>query len=304
MLAITLIFVPETYAPTLLRRKAAQLQAEAAAAGTNEIFISKFDVGRKSSKEIIKVGLSRPFAMLSQELIVFALGIYGAIVYGTLYLFFTAFPLVFQQGRGWSLGQSGLAFLGIGLGLLIGVALGPIGSIYYNKQLKKFGPGNVPPEARLPMMCLGSILLPIGLFWFAWTSQSSVHWIVPILGSVPFGTGFLLIFTSINLYLIDSYSVFAASALASNAVMRSLFGTVFPLFSTQLYRNLGLNWAGTLIAFLSLACTPMPFLFMRYGSYLRRNSKYAPSGMKKETKEEKQMEELEPGLLANGEERV
>lgn len=298
MLIITLIFVPETYAPILLRRKASELQSQAEATGTNEHFMSKYDLGRKPKVDIIKVGLARPFAMLSQELIVFALGLYGAIVYGTLYLFFTAFPIVFQQGRGWSLGQSGLAFLGIGVGLLIGNALNPLGQVYYNKALKQHGAGNVPPEARLPMMCVGSILLPIGLFWFAWTSQSSVHWIVPILASVPFGAGFLLIFTSINLYLIDSYSVFAASALASNAVMRSLFGTVFPLFSTQLYGNLGLNWAGTLIAFLSLACTPMPFLFMRYGSYLRRNSKYAPSG----DKEEKETAELEPGLV--GEKRV
>jgi hypothetical protein len=301
MLILTLIFVPETYAPTLLRRKALKLQSEADASGTGEVFMSKYDVGRKPKAEIVKVGLARPFAMLYSELIVFALGLYAAIVYGTLYLFFTAFPIVFQQGRGWSLSHSGLAFLGIGVGLLLGNLLNPLGQIYYNNAVKKHGAGNVPPEARLPMMCLGSILLPIGLFWFAWTSQPSVHWIVPILASVPFGAGFLLIFTSINLYLIDSYSVFAASALASNAVMRSVFGTVFPLFSTHLYRNLGLNWAGTLIAFLSLACTPMPFLFMRYGSYLRRNSKYAPSG----SKEEKETAELEPNMLPEqGEKRV
>lgn len=47
------------------------------------------------------------------------------------------------------------------------------------------------------------------------------------------------------MYLLDSYSLHAASALAANAVMRSLFGAVFPLFSTYLYGNLGLNWAGT-----------------------------------------------------------
>lgn len=292
MLVLTVVFVPETYAPILLRRKAAQLQAEADSSGTGEVFLSKYDVGRKTKLEIVKVGLSRPFAMLAQELIVFALGLYAAIVYGTLYLFFTAFPIVFQQERGWSLGHSGLAFLGIGIGLLLGNALNPIGQAYYSRAIKKHGAGNVPPEARLPMMCVGSILLPIGLFWFAWTSQKSVHWIVPIIASVPFGAGFLLIFTSINLYLIDSYAMFAASALASNAVMRSLFGTVFPLFSTHLYNNLGLNWAGTLVAFLSLACTPMPFLFMKYGSYLRRNSRYAPSG--RDTVEEKQAEELEP----------
>lgn len=101
------------------------------------------------------------------------------------------------------------------------------------------------PEARLVGCAAGAVLLPIGLFWFAWTSSPNVHWIVPIIASVPFGTGFLLIFTGIQLYLIDAYALFAASALASNAVLRAVFGAVFPLFSNELYERLGLNWAGT-----------------------------------------------------------
>jgi hypothetical protein len=233
----------------------------------------------------------------------------AAIIYGTMYLFFTAFPLIFQQARGWSLGRSGLAFLGIGFGLVLGICLTPISQKYYLRAVQAAevqaeaganydapppaGAGTVAPEARLPTMCAGAIMLPIGLFWFAWTSQPSVHWIVPILASIPFGCGFLLIFVSINLYLIDSYSVYAASAMASNAVCRSVLGTVFPLFSVHLYTKLGLNWAGTLIACLSLACAPMPFLFMRYGAYLRRNSSYAPSA----PKEMRDVAEgLEPGV--------
>jgi len=145
-----------------------------------------------------------------------------------LYLFFTAYPIVFQQNRGWSgtspyrvsklaltfaEGISGLAFLGIGVGLLIGNALNPLGKILYNRAVHKAGPGgNVPPECRLPMACAGAVMLPIGLFVFAWTSTPNLHWIVPIIASVPFGCGFLLIFTGINNYLIDSYTLFAASA--------------------------------------------------------------------------------------------
>jgi hypothetical protein len=130
------------------------------------------------------------------------------------------------------------------------------------------------------------------LFVFAWTCTPNVHWVVPILASVPFGAGFLLIFTAINNYIIDSYTLYAASALAANAVQRSVLGTIFPLFSIRLYKGLGLNWAGTrksplvtlripaeevVIAFLALICTPLPFLFYKYGPYLRRKSNYAPS---------------------------
>ena len=157
-----------------------------------------------------------------------------------LYLFFTAYPIVFQQNRGWSgefchtrgmgfsltlaEGISGLAFLGIGVGLLIGNAINPFGNIYYRRAAKLAGPGgSVPPECRLPMACVGAVMLPIGLLIFAWTSTPNVHWIVPIMASAPFGCGFLLIFTGMNMFLIDSFRLYAASALAANAVMRSVF---------------------------------------------------------------------------------
>lgn len=63
--------------------------------------------------------------------------------------------------------------------------------------------------------------------------------------------------------------------LAANAVLRSLFGAAFPLFTTQMYARLGINWASTLVAFLALACTPMPFLFYRYGPAIRARCRYA-----------------------------
>lgn len=63
---------------------------------------------------------------------------------------------------------------------------------------------------------------------------------------------------------LSSYSV-----LAANSVLRSLFGVAFPLFTTQMYHNLGVNWASTLVAFLSLACAPLPVLFWLYGAKVR-----------------------------------
>jgi hypothetical protein len=113
------------------------------------------------------------------------------------------------------------------------------------------------------MTCLGATLLPIGLFIFAWTSPPPIHYIVPILSSVPFGTGFLLIFTGVQVYIVDSYGVYAASALAANAVQRGVLATVFPLFSVRLYEKLGLQWAGTCEfkcgAWFSLAVRRSPF---------------------------------------------
>lgn len=77
MLVVSALFVPETYAPTLLRRKAKRLQKEADEQETGEVFISKFDKVVKPRSEIIRVGMSRPFDMMFRELIVAALGLYG-----------------------------------------------------------------------------------------------------------------------------------------------------------------------------------------------------------------------------------
>ena len=100
--------------------------------------------------------------------------------------------------------------------------------------------------------------MPLGLFVFAWTAvPTSIHWIVPVLATIPFGVGMLLVFLSTTNYLVDTYLMYAASCLAANAVLRSLFGAIFPLFTQSMFAKLGVNWALTLVAFLSLACAPV-----------------------------------------------
>jgi hypothetical protein len=76
-------------------------------------------------------------------------------------------------------------------------------------------------------------------------------------------------------YLIDAYTIYAASVLAANSVLRSLFGAAFPLFTVQMYNNLGIHWASSIPAFLALACTPFPFVFYKYGKKIRMKCKYA-----------------------------
>ncbi|RAQ46311.1 hypothetical protein AFGD_000257 [Aspergillus flavus] len=192
--------VRETYAPVILRRRAEKLSKL-----TGNIYISNLDIG-KSGRTLgteFKVALSRPWALLFTEPIVLFMSLYVAIIYGTLYMMFAAFPIVFQTHRGWSLGIGGLAFLGIAIGVMLGVCY----SIWYARRCAKFSDrtgGNLSPEARLPPAILGSILLPTGLFWFAWTNSTSIHWVVSIIGSGFFGCGQVLVFLSAMNYLIDS----------------------------------------------------------------------------------------------------
>ena len=158
--------------------------------------------------------------------------------------------------------------------MLLAVGFAMYDNKRYNRVVKEHG-GAAPPEARLPPAIIGSILIPVGLFWFAWTNSPSIHWVVSIIGTGFFAAGIVLVFLSLMNYLIDSYVIFAASVLAANAVLRSLFGAAFPLFTTYMFNDLGIHWASSIPAFLSLACVPFPILFYRYGAQIRMKCKFA-----------------------------
>ena len=91
--------------------------------------------------------------------------------------------------------------------------------------------GQETPESRLPPSIVGSITIPIGIIWFAWSNSPSVHWLVSIAAQVPFGFGIVLVYISVQEYLVDAYTIYAASVLAANTIFRSAFGAVFPLFT-------------------------------------------------------------------------
>jgi hypothetical protein len=269
---IGIALAPETYAPVLLRRRAARLSKI-----TGKVYKSKADAerGTVTAGEALQTALSRPWILLFREPIVFILSLYMAIIYGTLYMLFSAYPIVYELHRGWSAGISGLAFIGVLIGMLIAVTY----TIHpenprYQRVADKHG-GIAPPEARLPPTILGGICLPIGLFWFSWTNSPSLPWAASMAAGIPFGFGMVLVFLGIMNYLIDAYTIFAASVLAANAVIRSCFGAAFPLFTTYMYESLGIHWASSIPAFLALACVPFPFLFYYYGEKVRLKSKYA-----------------------------
>lgn len=269
------ITIPETYAPLLLRKRAAKLSQE-----TGKVYRSKLEVGKPkpSLAQSFRTALSRPWILLLREPIVLLLSTYMAIIYGTLYMMFGAFPIVYTENRHWSQGVGSLPFLGV----LVGMLLAVVYTIPDNKRYQRAekvatskGASGAPPEARLPPCLIGSVCLPIGLFVFAWTNYPRIHWIVSVIFTAPFGFGMVLLFLSVMNYLIDAYTIYAASVLAANSVLRSLFGATFPLFTTYMYDGLGIHWASSVPAFLALACVPFPFLFYRYGAAIRMRCKYA-----------------------------
>jgi hypothetical protein len=266
---IGVIFVPETYGPVLLARKAQTLSK---ADGKAYISVLEKNQGRKEPSEVFGRALIRPWVLLFREPIVLIASLYMAIIYGTVYMFLGAMPIVYNELRGWSPGFGGLAFLGMAVGIVIGLGY----AIYDNNgRYMSLEPSKRTAESRLPPAIAGAVALPIGMFAFAWTNYPSIHWAVSIVLSAPFGFGCVLVILPIVNYLIDAYTVYAASVLAAAAVFRSILGAVFPLFTAQMYHNLGIHWATSIPAFLTLVCMPFPFIMYRYGAVVREKCKYA-----------------------------
>ncbi|CAK9436733.1 uncharacterized protein LODBEIA_P12550 [Lodderomyces beijingensis] len=272
--AIFIVLVPETHHGTLLKKRAKKLRKDTGDSryrSLNEIEIRKFS-------EVAKTSLLRPFVLLS-ELIVFLMTMYMAVIYGLLYMFFFAYPVVFQEGKGWSASMTGVMFIPIGVGVLTSTAAAPIFNWDYNKRAQPYRDrGELPPaELRLIPMMIGCWFVPASLFAFAWSSYPRLSWAGPCFSGFGAGFGFCCLYNPANNYIVDSYQHYAASALAAKTFVRSIWGACVPLFTIQMYHRLGYEWASSLMAFISLACCAIPYLFYIFGARIRAFSKYAYS---------------------------
>lgn len=93
--------------------------------------------------------------------------VYICIIYGILYLCFVAYPIVFTELRGWSIGITGLSFSGIGIGCMITICSAGLIRKMISAH-KKDENGETPPEAMMSVVCIGAICIPVGELWFAW----------------------------------------------------------------------------------------------------------------------------------------
>lgn len=247
---LDLFFLEETYPPVVLVGKAAELRRRTRNWGIH----AKQEEIEVEFGELIRKNFSRPLRILFTEPIVLLLSIYMAFLYGLLYLFLTAYPIVFQRIHGFNKGVGGLPYFGIIIGEFLGGIFIMLLQPWYNRQLSAYK--DIPiPEWRLPPAIIGGVAFSGGLFWFGWSGyRSDIHWIVPTLSGLLTGFGLFLHFSAMSqLYCrclsrivrlsfpylslrsyADVLSRSAASALAANSVLRSIAGAGFPLFSTYM----------------------------------------------------------------------
>ena len=226
-------------------------------------------VARKGTpQEMLGRAIVRPIKMLIFSPIVLLVSLYTGILFGLIFLLFTTFPSVFEDTYGFDAGMAGLSYLGLGVGMVLGLVLF---SILSDKLLgQKKGEKVAKPENRLILMKWFGPITPLGLFLYGWSAQYHTHWIVPILGTFIVGFGSLFIVIPGQIYLVDAFGAeAAASALAANLLVRSPFGAFLTLVAPPLYKQLGLGWGNSVLGFICLAFTPVPWLFYTYGERLR-----------------------------------
>lgn len=259
--------IPETYAPAILRAKSAKKRKQT----DDTRWHSRYD-DKKAFLPMLRENLYRPLSMAVNEPICIFWNIYIALVYGVLYLCFVSYPIVFSELRGWSPGMTGLSYMGIGIGGVIVIASEPLLRKMINSHPKDPETGKVYPEAMVSVVCLAAVSVPVGEMIFAWTCTPDVHWIAPIIAGIPFGAGNCGVFIYASNYLVHSYGIYAASALAGNAVLRSVMGGALPLAGPKMYASLGPHWSATMLSLIEFAMIPIPVIFYKYGYKIRMKS--------------------------------
>lgn len=134
--------------------------------------------------------------MLVFEPIRLLITLYMGFIYGFLYLCFEAYPISFQEELGWNMGVGELRFIAVLIGVLIGCGIIiDFTKIRFQRILGKTG--TVIPEERLSQM-IGGVFLPIGMFWFGWTSNPHSTRAPEVTAGAFLGAGVLLSFLQVG----------------------------------------------------------------------------------------------------------
>ncbi|KAK0944155.1 hypothetical protein LTR29_004287 [Friedmanniomyces endolithicus] len=305
-----LFLLQETWAPKLLENKVKKLRKET---GNNALYAEGSRKETVSQK--LKISLMRPFVLLFTQPTVIVFAIYMAYLYGLVYLVISSFPgmyylhsdsskyerrrnrstcdFLYAGARDYcrhsllalytspvyyneSTEIGGLHYVALAIGYFVGAQSTGRFNDWLYARLKSQNNGVGLPEFRVPVMMVCAVLLPTGFFWYGWSAEARLHWIMPDIGAGIIAAATICGYYAIQTYIIDSYTKYAASAVAAISCLRSLAGFGFPLFAPAMYNALGYGWGNSLLAFVAIAIgVPAPIMFWKYGAALRAKSQYA-----------------------------
>lgn len=267
-------FMPETSAPNILLRRAQRLRRL-----TGNPMLksqSEIDQGNASFSSIAKFQLIKPIEIMIKDPAVFFVHLYTSFCYGIYYSFFEAFPLVYIGIYGFNIGELGLVFLCIIVGCVIGIIVYCSYVWWYlEPDIKKNGLRA--QEHRLVPALFACMFLPAGIFWFGWTAEKDIHFMVSIIGIMWFAAGAFVLFQCIFMYLPLTYPQYAASLFAANDFCRASWAAGSIIYAYPLYTNLGIGKGISVLGGLLVGGVIGMWALWYFGASLRARSKFAMS---------------------------
>lgn len=268
---VSVLTMPETYRATIMDLKAASIRKKT----QDKRYRSLHEIKRGGKSPLSPDVFARPFYFAITEPIVGCFTCCITIAYIVLFSDFEAFTVIFGTW-GFSSAKSTLPFISVSIGILINfLVVSPIAYFFFLKKSKEEnGQEASKPESRLVAMMICTWFIPISLFWLAWTTYKRISPWSSIVSTAFFGFGFIQVFITSYVYVIDSYGSNAASALATLTLVRYLISGGIIHIANPMYKNLGVHWALSLLAFISLIICVMPFIFYKFGHFIRSKSKF------------------------------
>ncbi|KAH6644604.1 major facilitator superfamily domain-containing protein [Boeremia exigua] len=272
LLPIIFLCLPEVRPDVILHQRASKIRRE-----TGLAVRTAQEKTKTSVSEILTETLIRPTRLLFTEGVLISLGMWSAFVIGIAFMFTQSIMQVYSGLYGWTFFGTGMVQSAIVVGELAGVFAQLMQDRVYFASAKRNteNPGHPLPEARLYLSIPASFIgLTGGLFFFAWTSFSTIPWIVPSIALGFVGFGMFLCTTALTTYIVDAYAKYAASAVAGVAFLENFMAAFLPLATQSMYRSLGFNWASSLLGFIALILSCIPVVLIRYGRKLREKSPF------------------------------
>lgn len=270
-LIFVLLFQPETYGPVLLEWRAKHLRE---LTGDNRYQTSHASAGSLGTR--LLTNLYRPFTMVWTEPIILVFSFYLVLLYFILFTFLNGYGYIFTRTYDITTSMTFIIWTAMMPGVFVAIALIPyIYSLTKKAATKAAAQGQaLQPEVSLYWAMAGaSILMPISLFWMAWTCYSDISIWSPIIASSFFGYALVCIFTTSYMYIIFVYLQYAASALGFMTFSRYIISGALSPASVKMYENIGPHWSLTIVAVVATIMAPVPFILYKYGHKVRAMSK-------------------------------
>lgn len=258
----------ETYEPLILRRRAERIRRET---GDGRYYtVDERIHADKSAVRVLGRALTRPLRLLAFHPIIQISSIVAAFYYGILYIVLSTFSDLWIKRYHQSVEISGLHYIAIALGEIVGAQLcGKLMDVLYHR-LKARANGEHIPELRIPSVLPGAFIGCLGLFLYGWAAQYGLHWAIVDTGAFITMLGLQVTGMPLQAYIMETYPEHTSSAGAASQFLRSLTAFLFPLFAPTMYEVLGYGWGNTTIAFIGLLLgLPAPLILWYYGARLR-----------------------------------